>query len=71
MKNQIQINLNDTKPLICGCGNETFEQIFFIRVIPALLSPTQKAEMYPVPAFLCRNCHKPAEISQKKTMITD
>jgi hypothetical protein len=69
MTNQIQINLNQTKPLVCGCGNETFEQIHFIRVIPALLSPTQKAEMYPIPAFRCTNCQKMAEIKEKKTAI--
>lgn len=68
MNNQIQVNLNQTKPLKCACGNETFTQVFFIRVLPALLSPTQKAEMIPIPAFLCTNCQLPAKIESEKSL---
>jgi hypothetical protein len=68
MQNQIQIRLDQTEPLVCDCGNETFEQISFLRVIPSILSPTRKKEMMPVPAFRCCNCQKMAELPSEKTL---
>jgi len=62
----VQIRLEQTEELKCTCGSALFIQVAFLRVIPALLSPTLKAEMMPVPAFQCVNCQRVAEIPQKK-----
>jgi len=75
MENQIKINLEQTRPLTCKnntgfgskseCGGEVFSQVFFIRVVPALLSPTMREEIIPVPAFRCVKCNFVAELTQK------
>jgi len=75
MENQIKINLEQTKPLKCKndlgfvnggqCNGEVFSQVFFIRIVPALLSPTMREEIVPVPAFRCVKCNFVAELTQK------
>jgi hypothetical protein len=62
-----QINLADTKEHKCSCGSNVFEQVFFLRIIPALLSGTLKREMLPIQVFRCVNCGLQAEINQKVT----
>lgn len=70
MQNQhIQIRIDQTEELKCKCGNATFIQVAFLRVVPALLSPTLKPEMMPIPAFQCVSCQRIAEIPQKKEKI--
>jgi DNA-directed RNA polymerase subunit RPC12/RpoP len=70
MQNQnIQIRLDQTEELKCKCGSAVFIQVNFIRIVPALLSPTLKPEMMPIPAFQCVNCQRMAEIPQKKEKV--
>lgn len=53
---QVQIRLDQTKEFNCKCGSATFFAISFLRVVPALLSPTLKAELMPLPAYRCTEC---------------
>lgn len=67
MQDQIRVNLEQTAPLKCkACGKEIFRQVFFLRTIPALLSPTLKAEIVPVPSFMCIKCDTIAALNPKK-----
>lgn len=63
---QQQIKLEQTTEVKCKCGNETFEQVFFLRQVPALLSPTLRAEIFHVPAFRCMRCKNIADLNPKK-----
>jgi len=75
--NQISIDLSKTRPLKCTgesgllgmekCNNEEFEPVTFLRVLPALLSPTMKEEIIPVPAYRCSRCKKIADLTQINT----
>jgi hypothetical protein len=64
--NAININLNQTQPFICACGSEQFENFVFLRIIPAIISPTMRPELLPVPAFRCIKCKKPVQFVPKK-----
>jgi hypothetical protein len=66
---QVQISFDKTKPVICkGCGGEIFEQVNFLRIVPALLSPTMRQEIFPVPAFRCCKCKILADMEQKNAL---
>jgi hypothetical protein len=52
----LNLDISKTTPLVCKCGNHTFEQGVFLREISALLSPTGKAGIIPVPTFCCNAC---------------
>jgi hypothetical protein len=59
MNNSDEMNFDVTKttPLVCSeCGNHTFVQSFFLRELSALVSPTGKAGIVPVPTFACGGC---------------
>ncbi len=67
MQPDIRVNLEQTAAYKCkACGKEIFRQVFFLRTIPALLSPTLKAEIVPVPSFMCVSCDFIAELNPKK-----
>lgn len=75
MENQINIPLEQTKPYKCTqvvaligggtCGSEQFSQVYFLREIPALISPTMRKEIAPVPVFKCIKCGAIADLNQK------
>lgn len=52
----LNLDISKTTPLVCKCGNHTFEQGVFLREISALVSPTGKAGIIPVPTFCCNAC---------------
>lgn len=65
---KVQVDINKTEGLKCACGNETFTQVIFLRKISALLSPTGKSELIPMPAYKCERCKNIADIQQ---LLTD
>lgn len=65
---QIKLQLEQTTAFKCkACGKEVFRQIFFLRSVPALLSPTMRPEIVPVPSFMCIKCDTIAELNPKTT----
>ena len=64
----VQIDINKTEGLKCACGNETFTKVIFLRKISALLSPTGKAELIPMPAYKCERCKNIVDVQQ---LLTD
>lgn len=55
----INISLKDTEELICKeCGNNTFQQVMYLRKLSALLSPSGQDTLIPVAVFQCTKCHE-------------
>ena len=59
MNNQQQINvdINQTEAEICEqCGNNTFVQVYQMRRLSSLLSPTRQETKIPIQMFACHKC---------------
>jgi uncharacterized Zn finger protein len=51
------IDISQAEDIICEkCGNYTFEQVFLMKKVSALISPTGKTTIIPIPAFACNAC---------------
>ena len=55
------LNLNikpeDLKDIVCEqCGGQYFRQVNSFKRLSALLSPTGKEQIMPVPSFRCSDC---------------
>ena len=54
---QMQVDMSQTTAEICEkCENDTFTQVYKIRKLSALLSPTGKPTMIPMQVFTCAKC---------------
>ena len=54
---QMQVDLSKTSAEVCeACGNDTFVQVYKMRKLSALLSPTGKPTMIPMQVFACAKC---------------
>jgi len=54
---QMNIDFSQTTPEVCeSCENETFIQVYKMRKLSALLSPTGEPTMIPVQVFACAKC---------------
>jgi uncharacterized Zn finger protein len=61
MNNQQQppmnIDLSMAQDVTCeNCGNYTFNEVVLMKRISALLSPTGKEAIVPIPTFACNAC---------------
>ena len=54
----LNVDFSQTTAEVCeSCGNDTFVQVFKIRSLSALLSPTGQEAKIPVPLFACSKCN--------------
>ena len=54
---QMNIDFSQTTAEVCEkCENDTFIQVFKMRKISALLSPTGEESMIPIQSFACAKC---------------
>ena len=54
---QMNVDFTQTSAEICEkCENDTFTQVFKMRRLSALLSPTGQESMIPLQAFACAKC---------------
>ena len=54
---QMNIDFNQTTGLDCEkCENDTFQQVYQMRKLSALLSPTGQESMIPIQVFACAKC---------------
>jgi len=54
---QMNIDFSQTTPEVCeACGNDTFTQVYQMRKLSALLSPTGVPTMIPLQVFACTKC---------------
>lgn len=60
MNNQqppMNIDLSMAQDVTCeNCGNYTFNEVVLMKRISALLSPTGKEAIVPIPTFACNAC---------------
>ena len=53
----LNIDFSQTTAEVCeGCGNETFHQVYKMRKLSALLSPTGQESMIPIQIFAWAKC---------------
>lgn len=54
---QLNVDLSKAEDVVCDkCGNYTFEQVMMMKRMSALLSPTGKEAIVPIPTFACNAC---------------
>ena len=54
---QMNIDFSQTTAEVCEkCENDTFTQVFQMRKLSALLSPTGEQSMIPIQVFACAKC---------------
>jgi len=54
---QMNIDFSQTTAEICEkCENDTFQQVYQMRKLSALLSPTGQESMIPIQIFCCAKC---------------
>ena len=53
----LNIDFSQTTAEVCeSCGNDTFTQVYQMRKLSALLSPTGQESMIPIQIFACAKC---------------
>ena len=53
----LQVDISQTEEVVCeACGNNTFTQVYQMRKLSALLSPTGQEAMIPIQVFACAKC---------------
>ena len=54
---QFNVDLSQTTEVVCEkCGNDTFNHVFKLRKLSALLSPAGQETMIPMQVFACVKC---------------
>ena len=57
MAPQMNVDLSKAEDVKCDkCGNYTFEQVMLMKRMSALISPTGKEAIVPIPTFACNAC---------------
>jgi len=57
LKTQMNINPKELKDIKCeNCGCKYFRQVTAFKKVSALVSPTGKEQVVPVPTFRCDEC---------------
>ncbi len=54
---QVNIKPEDLNDIVCeNCGGKYFRQVSAFKRLSAIISPTGKEQIVPVPAFRCDDC---------------
>lgn len=48
--------INSPNVVCPKCGSKTFQEVVVLKKVSAILSPSGKEELYPIPAFICSKC---------------
>jgi len=52
--------------VVCKCGSKVFHEALILKKVSALISPTGKEMLYPIPVYVCDKCGEiPAEFLDK------
>jgi len=69
---QMKVDLSTATDVTCeNCGNMTFEEVTMFKKLSALMSPTQKEAMVPIPTFACVACGFINEIFRPRATKVD
>lgn len=53
----INLDLSTAQDVTCeNCGNYTFQEVVLMKKVSALVSPTGKEAIVPIPTFSCNAC---------------
>lgn len=53
----VNLDLTNAQDVVCdNCGNYTFNEVVLMKRISALVSPTGKEAIVPIPTFACNAC---------------
>ena len=56
-KQSMNIDLSNAQDVTCeSCGNYTFQEVVLMKRVSALVSPTGKEAIVPIPTFACNAC---------------
>lgn len=59
---QFMKTVTESPNIICKCGSKIFHESIVLKKISALVSPTGKEMLYPIPVYVCDKCGEiPAE----------
>ena len=66
----LKINANDLKDICCEeCGGKIFRSVQMFKRLSAIMSPTGKEQIVPIPVFRCDDCgHINAEFLPKSDL---
>lgn len=54
---RMNLDLSNAQDVVCdNCGNYTFQEVTLMKRISALVSPTGKEAIVPIPTFACNAC---------------
>ena len=71
MKKEIEIDINQTDTLACElCGCKIWDSAQIVKRISALVSPTGKETLVPLPMLVCKNCGDIPELLLKQAGLT-
>ena len=57
MAPQMNVDLSKADDVVCErCGNYTFQNVMLMKRMSALISPTGKEAIVPIPTFACNAC---------------
>jgi hypothetical protein len=52
-----QMDIKQTEPVECDkCKNQSFQEAIMLRKVSAILSPSGKSGLLPIPIFVCNSC---------------
>jgi hypothetical protein len=63
--------IRSSKNVTCECGGMLFSEKVFFKVLSPLLSQSGKAEMIPMPVFVCEKCGKVPQIFDAQNVLPD
>lgn len=67
MNEDLQMVLDMPNVVCPKCGSRFFKEVYAIKKISPIISPTGKEEMMPIPMMACANCGEiPDEYKNKK-----
>lgn len=53
----VNLDLSTAQDVVCdNCGNYTFNEVVLMKRVSALVSPTGKDAIVPIPTFACNAC---------------
>ena len=67
MNEQTKLVLTSPNVVCPNCGGKFFKEVYALKRISAIISPTGEEELFPIPIYVCASCGTvPTETSSKR-----
>lgn len=63
--------LKNSQNIVCDCGGMIFTEKLFFKKISALLSPSGREEIAPMPIMVCEDCHRVPTLFDIQNILPD